>query len=321
MKKVTWFILAAAIVSMIASILAGAQTPAATAQGTQQAGARGQRGNVASVNSTPRFDVSTMALPIAMHDTVWMEDLTLLEIRDLLMQGKTTALILTGGVEENGPYLTTGKHNNVLRVTGDAIARKLGNALCAPIVTLEPGNPIAQPGRTTSAGSTFLSEATYEAVLTDMANSLKSQGFKYVFFLGDSGGNGRGMTAAAKAFNDHWKGEGGVLAAHIPEYYNYGDVEKFEQDVLGIHEKVGTEAGGEGYHDDYYISALIMLHDLNGVRMPERMLAHKTSINGVDLAPGGSVEKTLMNARKMVEFRADAAVKAIHTAIAKGLPQ
>ena len=57
-------------------------------------------------------------------------------------------MILTGGIEENGPYLTTGKHNNVLRVTGDSIARSLGNALVAPIVTLEPGNPerIRTPG-------------------------------------------------------------------------------------------------------------------------------------------------------------------------------
>ncbi len=61
-----------------------------------------------------------------------MEDLTMLEIRDLLKSGKvTTALILTGGVEENGPYLTTGKHNNVLRVMGPAIARKRRSSLSA----------------------------------------------------------------------------------------------------------------------------------------------------------------------------------------------
>ena len=65
----------------------------------------------------------------------------MLEVRDLIKAGKTTALILTGGIEENGPYLTTGKHNNVLRAMGDPIARALGNALIAPIVTLEPGNP------------------------------------------------------------------------------------------------------------------------------------------------------------------------------------
>ena len=33
--------------------------------------------------------------------------------------GKTTGIILTGGVESNGPHLASGKHNYVLRQTGD----------------------------------------------------------------------------------------------------------------------------------------------------------------------------------------------------------
>src|SRR6266498_902287 len=74
---------------------------------------------VASVNTQPRVDVAGMPRPIEMRDTLWIEDLTMLEVRDLVKAGKTTALILTGGIEENGPYLTTGKHNNVLRAMGD----------------------------------------------------------------------------------------------------------------------------------------------------------------------------------------------------------
>ena len=45
--------------------------------------------------------------------------------------GKTTAIIATGGVEPNGPWLVTGKHNYVLRANCDAIARELGNAVSA----------------------------------------------------------------------------------------------------------------------------------------------------------------------------------------------
>ena len=95
----------------------------------------------ASVNTQPRVDVTNMPRPIDMHDSVWIENLTMLEVRDLIKGGKTSALVLTGGIEENGPYLTTGKHNNVLKATGESIARRLGHALVAPIVTLEPGNP------------------------------------------------------------------------------------------------------------------------------------------------------------------------------------
>ena len=48
-------------------------------------------------------------------------------------------MIMTGGIEENGPYLTTGKHNNVLRVMGESDRARAGQRAVAPIVTLEPG--------------------------------------------------------------------------------------------------------------------------------------------------------------------------------------
>ena len=258
---------------------------------------------MASVNQQPRVDVLGMSRPIDMHDSVWIEDLTMMEVRDLIKAGKTTALILTGGIEENGPYLTTGKHNNVLRVTGDSIARALGNALVAPIVTLEPGNP----ERVRTPGTVFLSAETYKAVLTDMAASLKTQGFKNIIMCGDSGGNLRPMQEVADTLTAKWKDDpSGARVVHIAEYYDYGEVEKFEQDALGIHEKM------EGLHDDYYISSIIMVHDVNGVRLPERIKAGKATINGVSLTPA---EKTIANGKKIVAFRTEATVKAIKKAL------
>ena len=259
----------------------------------------------ASVNTQPRVDVLGMPRPIDMHDSVWIEDLTMLEVRDLLKAGKTTALILTGGIEENGPYLTTGKHNNVLRVTGESIARSLGNALVAPIVTLEPGNP----ERIRTPGTVVLSAETYRAVLSDMAVSLKTQGFKNIFLLGDSGGNIKPMQDVADALTAKWHGDpSGARIFSVPEYYNYADVETFEQESLGIHEKL------EGLHDDYYISAIIAVHDPNAVRMPERMKAGKFVINGISLAP---IEKTVENGKKIVAFRTEKTVAAIRKALAK----
>ena len=263
--------------------------------------------STASVNTQPRVDVLGMARPIDMHDSIWIEDLTMMEVRDLLKAGKTTAIIMTGGIEENGPYLTTGKHNNVLRVMGDPIARGLGNALVAPIVTLEPGNP----ERVRTPGTIFLSPETYRAVLTDMAVSLKTQGFKDVVFVGDSGGNLKPMQEVADALNAKWKADGPTKSdtrAHfIPEYYNYDEVEKYEQSELGIHEQM------EGLHDDYYISSLIMVHDVNGVRLPERIKADKTTINAVPLTPA---EKKIANGKKIAAFRAEKTIAAIKKSIA-----
>ena len=96
----------------------------------------------------------------------------------------------------------------------------------------------------------------------------------------------------------------GVHANHHDVVVRPGPV--FEQDALGIHEKM------EGLHDDYYISSIIMVHDLNGVRLPERIKAGKATINGVSLTPA---EKTIANGKKIVAFRTEATVKAIKKAI------
>jgi creatinine amidohydrolase len=291
--------IAAALIAMaLAAFSAQAQTAPA-----------GQR-PTASVNTQPRVDVREMPRPIDMHDSVWIENLTMLEVRDLIRSGKTTALVLTGGIEENGPYLTTGKHNNVLKAMGESIARALGNALVVPIVTLEPGNPM-RPNL--SPGTIVLSQATFRAVLTDIGHSLRSQGFTDVVFMGDSGGNMNGMKDAAEALNAEWKKTPctapckDAVAYFIPEFYNYADVEKFEEEALGIHEKL------EGYHDDYYISSIIATVDTNGIRMPERQKAGKFVINGVPLSP---IDKTIANGKRIVQFRTDAAVAALKKAMA-----
>src|SRR5262245_33257011 len=69
--------------------------------------------------------------PIEALDTLFVEEMTWMEVRDALKAGRTTVVVATGGVEQNGPYLATGKHNYVLRATTEAIARKLGDALIA----------------------------------------------------------------------------------------------------------------------------------------------------------------------------------------------
>ena len=290
MRKVI-FVLLPVVIAALA--VAQAQEPGPGRQG---------KGKTASVNTQERVDVLKMPRPIEMHDTVWIEEMTSLEIRDSLKAGKTTALVLAGGMEENGPYLSMAKHNNVMRAMGDSIARRLGNALCAPILTMEPGNP----EKSSSPGSVVISEATYEGMLTDMATSLRAQGFKDVIFLGDHGGDQRGINLVSKALNEKWKGSG-VNTYYVADFYDYAAVEKFEQDVLGIHEKL------EGYHDDYYISSIIMTVDINGVRLPERRKAKMTTINGVDLDPAG---KAIADGKKIIEYRTDVTVKALRKLMA-----
>ncbi|MEZ5290917.1 MAG: creatininase family protein [Vicinamibacterales bacterium] len=247
--------------------------------------------------------------PIDALDSVWTEELTWMEVRDAIKAGKTTALILTGGVESNGPHLATGKHNFILKVMGEAIARKLGNALVAPILTLEPGRP---DGERVPPGSVFLSQETYRAVLTDMATSLKSMGFTNVVFMGDSGGNQTPMKDVAAALNAKYAGSGARFH-FIPEYYDYASAQRYVQSH-GVPEQIefGASQGSDRIHEEYSIDALMALYDPATIRIEQRTKANRATINGVSLLP---MTKTLEMAKQIVEVRAGLAVAAIHKAL------
>jgi creatinine amidohydrolase len=245
--------------------------------------------------------------PIDAVDSVFIEDLTWMEVRDALRAGKDTVLVATGGVEQNGPYLVTGKHNVVLRGTTTAIARKLGNALVAPIVPFVPEGDIDPPTSMMKyPGSISVSEATFQSLLTDICASLRAHGFKNIILIGDSGGNQDGMKAVAAALSAKWT-DGKTRIRYIPEYFNYADVQKFAK-VQGINQVE------EGYHDDYPMTAVMMSVDPDSVRTKQRIKADKFKINGIELAPQ---ENTIAFGRKVIDFRADVTVKAIRAALAQ----
>ena len=247
--------------------------------------------------------------PIAALDSVWTEELTWMEVRDAIKAGKTTALILTGGVESNGPHLATGKHNFILKVMGEAIARKLGNALVAPIVTLEPGRPDADR---VAPGSVFLAQATYRAVLTDMAMSLRGMGFTNVILMGDSGGNQGAMKEVAATLDEKYKASG-ARVYFIPEYYDYSSVQKLIKES-GIPEQIeiGASQGSDRLHEEYSIDALMALYDPKTIRINERSKENRATINGVPLLP---MSKTLEMAKKIVDLRTKLTVDAINKAM------
>jgi len=242
--------------------------------------------------------------PIAAKDSVFIEDLTWMEIRDAMRAGKDTVIVPTGGIEQNGPYLVTGKHNVVLRATCEAIARKLGNALVAPIVPFVPEGDVDPPtSHMKYPGTISLTEYTYERLLTEICASFRAHGFKRIMLIGDSGGNQEGMKNVATALSTKWNSSPRVV--FVPEYYSYGGVTKWL-------EQQGIKQVSEGLHDDFAITAIMTTIDPESVRAKERIAAGKFRINGVELAP---LEKTQEWGRKIVDFRAETTVKAYQKAL------
>ena len=288
--------------ALIACVTLLAASPV-VAQGAQAPSGRDMGGGRCSENP---YNCADAPNPIPTPNTVWLEEMTWMDVRDAMKGGKTTVIIPTGGIEPNGPWLALGKHNYVLTANCEAIARKLGSALCAPIVKLVPEGQIEpESGHMVSPGTLSLREETFRAMLTDVVHSLKMHGFKNIILIGDSGNNQRGQRAVADSLTALWKGD--PVVAHVQEYYDY-DAAKKHMETRGI-----PEGPSDNLHDEPIISLNMFATDPKSVRYDARVKAGKATINGLSIADR---TKATALAREIVEFRASTTVEAINKAIA-----
>ena len=143
--------------------------------------------------------------------------------------------------------------------------------------------------------------------MEDIGNSLRQHGFSDIVFIGDSGGNQRGMKATAESLNAQWHDD--TRAHFVPEFYTSGwsETERYTEEVLGV-----AETKNDGHHDDIWVTALMMVTDPSSVRYEERLDADLASINGVDIS---DLEETVELGRKMAAFRARHTAEAIRQRI------
>lgn len=237
-------------------------------------------------------------------DTVLMEEMTWLEITSAMKAGKTTVILPAGGLEATGPFITLDKHQNMLRGQTDIIARKLGNALVAPVVRYVPPD---DGQRGPYVGDFNISLGAYKSTLTDICNALKADGFKEVILLGDHQGAQRGLKEVADELAPKWAADGAARIHFIPEYYDRRAVNEYVRTKLGI-----TEGRG-GFTDNYYNTSILMAVNPESARLKERTEADQLTVNGVSLKP---IEKTIANGKAILQIQTDQTVGAIQKAIA-----
>lgn len=251
--------------------------------------------------------------PISAINSVFMEELTWMEIRDAIQEGKTTVIVATGGIEQNGPFVATGKHNYVLQKTTEAIARLLGNTLVAPIIKFVPEGDINPPsGHMQYSGTISLREETFKLLLIDIAGSLKQHGFQDIVFICDSGGNQMGMKNVTELLNEEWVNDEAQIH-YISEYYEE-DMWSFNYlktiGVLQLPDK--QTAFRQNVHSDYHYEAIMATVDPQLIRTEQRIDKGLYSINDFDMNPP---EKTIENGKKLIEYRASITVEAIKKAL------
>lgn len=176
--------------------------------------------------------------------SVFLEELTWTEVRDAIDSGTTTVIIPTAGTEQNGPHMVLGKHKFIINYASAMIARELGNALVAPVVTYVPEGDVNNPtrGHMSKAGTITFPEEFYMKLLEYAARSLAVHGFTDIVMIGDSGGNQNGMRLVAEMLNEEWVAEG-ARVHFVGDYYANNGFREWLMEQGETQETIGGHAG------------------------------------------------------------------------------
>lgn len=178
-------------------------------------------------------------------DTVFLEELTWTELRDLIRSGKTTIIIPIGGTEQNGPHMALGKHNFRVRFLSGKIAGALGDALVAPVIAYVPEGGLDPPtAHMRFPGTITIPEDAFEKILEYGARSFRLAGFHDIVFLGDHGGYQKAEKAVADRLDKEWAGSS-IRVYAIEEYYraSEGEFGRLLKSKGYSEEEVGVHAG------------------------------------------------------------------------------
>jgi len=177
--------------------------------------------------------------------TVYLEELTWTELRDLVASGKTIAIVPVGGTEQSGPHMALGKHNARVRFLAGRIAASLGNALVAPVITYVPEGTVNPPSaHMRFPGTITIPDAAFETTLEYAARSLRLAGFRDVVLIGDHGGYQANLEHVAARLNREWAASP-VRVHAVLEYYRAADREYAQALEREGHKasEIGTHAG------------------------------------------------------------------------------
>ncbi|HEY8240157.1 MAG TPA: creatininase family protein, partial [Kiritimatiellia bacterium] len=174
---------------------------------------------------------------------VEIERLTSDEIGRRIAAGADTLIVPTGGTENNGRHMVTGKHNFIVAEAARRIARRLGNALVAPVIAYVPEGDIQKgTGHMEFPGTLGVPDTVFAGLLEATAASAKAHGFETVVFLGDSGGNQAPQDAVAEKLSTQWAADG-VTVVNAGGYYFRNGGEAFLLADGETADTIGTHAG------------------------------------------------------------------------------
>lgn len=153
-------------------------------------------------------------------------------------EGKTTVLVVNGGIEQRGPHAVLGGHSLTAKPQAVDIARQLGNALVAPVM------PFSIAGRHLSPrtpGSVNIPGPVFAAVNEAIVDSMVINGFKNIVLMGEHGGGQKELEQVAKKTDAKYSRQG-VHVFFCGDFYEKTQSE-FQQWVIA-HQLPPSSHGG-----------------------------------------------------------------------------
>ncbi|MEO8128757.1 MAG: creatininase family protein [Bryobacteraceae bacterium] len=229
-----------------------------------------------------------------------IELMTYAEIHDAIHKGgKTTVLIYNGGTEQRGPHAALGGHTFIAHRTGVDIARKLGNALLAPVMPFSPADGHLNPNW---PGTVTIPMPVYLSVNEAAVKSMATNGFRHIVLMGDHGGGQKELEALAARLDTKLRPKGVRVYFCGAVYRAYSD---FNDWLKKNNLPVGTHAGVSD------TSLLMYLDGPDWIRKDK--LVNGNSRNGINGDPRPSTAEI---GRTLYERKVSASVDEIRKLIA-----
>jgi len=135
--------------------------------------------------------------------SVLLEELTWTDVEAALAAGTRTVLVVTASTEQHGPHLPTMTDTAIGYAVGERLARKLGDAILAPVI--RPGcsdHHLAFPG------SLSIPEPVFIDTVAATVRSLAPHGFTTFVLLSSHGGNFSALDRAARLLEAEFEPKG-----------------------------------------------------------------------------------------------------------------
>lgn len=259
-----------------------------------------------SALASPGFEPLDAPNPLPPSGGVYIPDLTWMEVRDAVADGKTTLFVPIGGIEQNGPFLALSKHDLIAREVAQRVAVAHGDALVAPVVSFVPeGDIFPKSGHMHYAGTVSVRDSTLDAILTDVARSYRAHGFETIAFLGDSGGNQDVQRRVARRLDRRWSK---TRVVSVDAFYDPGRDKRFLID-RGL---VWTE---DGHHDDPAFTLQVAVIDPAAARLEARRSVDRLVSDGVELTPDN-----LQHGQALLDHRVERTLAGLDEALAAEHP-